>query len=74
MQFDPGGDTSPIPLCVPEIGGNAHPGARVLGGEVAVALQETSLCLPSSVGLSLDEVDRIVACISEFERRRRRTR
>jgi perosamine synthetase len=48
----------------------AHPGAQVLGGSVAMDLQENVLCLPSSVGLSLGDVDRIVACISEFEIRR----
>lgn len=56
------------PLWEPMHRSRAHAGARVLGGEVAAAVQESSLSLPSSVGLSLEGVERVVARIAELGR------
>jgi perosamine synthetase len=46
----------------------AYAGARAIGGEVADALQEQALCLPSSAGQSLEDVDRVTARIVDVAR------
>jgi perosamine synthetase len=46
----------------------AHPGARSLGGSVAEDLHERGLSLPSSVGLSEADQDRVVAAVLRARR------
>jgi dTDP-4-amino-4,6-dideoxygalactose transaminase len=43
-------------------GDRRHP-ARVVGGEVALALFEQGLCLPSGTAMTREDLDRVVAVI-----------
>jgi dTDP-4-amino-4,6-dideoxygalactose transaminase len=44
----------------------AHAGAQAIGGEVSSRIVAEALSLPSSVGLSDDDQDRVIATIREF--------
>jgi perosamine synthetase len=44
----------------------AHAGAQALGGEVAERIVAEALSLPSSVGLTEEDQDRVIATIKEF--------
>jgi perosamine synthetase len=44
----------------------AHAGAQAIGGEVATAIVADALSLPSSVGLSEADQERVIATIKEF--------
>lgn len=56
------------PLWQPMHHSPAHTGERAFGGEVADALCRDALSLPSSVGLSLQDVDTVVAAIRDAAR------
>jgi perosamine synthetase len=44
----------------------AHAGAQALGGDVAERIVAEALCLPSSVGLTEEDQQRVIATIQEF--------
>lgn len=44
----------------------AHRGAQSIGGDVAARIVEEALSLPSSVGLTEEDQDRVIATIREF--------
>jgi dTDP-4-amino-4,6-dideoxygalactose transaminase len=44
----------------------AHAGSRVLGGDIAEQLSRECLSLPSSTGLSPDEQERVVECVTRW--------
>jgi len=54
------------PIFQPMHESEAHAGAQAIGGEVASRIVSEALCLPSSVGLTQDDQDRVIATIKEF--------
>ena len=54
------------PIFQPMHESEAHAGAQAIGGEVASRIVAEALCLPSSVGLTEDDQDRVIATIKEF--------
>ena len=44
----------------------AHPGAQSVAGQVAERVVSEALSLPSSVGLTEEDQDRVIATIREF--------
>ena len=62
------------PLWQPLHRSKAHSGSQVLGGEVSETLNAQALSLPSSVGLSLDQVSTVCDVIRDFQTGRKATR
>jgi perosamine synthetase len=54
------------PIFQPMHQSKAHAGSQALGGEVAERIVAEALSLPSSVGLSETDQDRVIATIKEF--------
>jgi perosamine synthetase len=54
------------PVFQPMHESKAHAGCQAVGGEVAAGIVATALSLPSSVGLTEEDQDRVIATIKEF--------
>jgi perosamine synthetase len=54
------------PIFQPMHESNAHAGAQAIGGEVSSRIVAEALSLPSSVGLTDQDQDRVIATIREF--------
>jgi perosamine synthetase len=54
------------PIFQPMHDSRAHQGCQAVGGEVSARIVAEALCLPSSVGLTEEDQDRVIATIKEF--------
>jgi perosamine synthetase len=54
------------PIFQPMHESKAHAGCQVVGGEVASGIVAAALSLPSSVGLTEEDQDRVIASLKEF--------